>query len=133
MLLLTAIAAVLMTAASDSLGNRLETGCSGGVTGGGGGTIVTEDGRFFNYVRTTGKPEPSVKLIGRDGPRAAAYFKAAERAGLTRIKYREPSNMTCHLSLTRGAKRSEVAWPIGSRPKKIAKLIDLAEAMKGKA
>jgi hypothetical protein len=90
--------------AQDSVAPLLETGCSGGVTGGGGGTFVTADGRFYRYQRNGPPPNAKRELafVRRDSAAAAALVESAERAGISRVKYSEPSNMTCHLKLTRG-------------------------------
>ena len=108
----------------DSVVAMLETGCGGGVTGGGGGTFVTADGRFYRYERNG--PPPNAKraltFVRKDSARAASLVQAAEQAGIARITYSEPSNMTCHLSLDRGGASHEVAWAMGSKPSQIAKL-----------
>jgi hypothetical protein len=122
-------AASPLTAAADSIKPLLETGCSGGITGGGSGTFVTATGHFYRYER--GGPAPNAKremtLLRQDSAAAAALVQTAEREGITRIKYSEPSNMTCYLSLDRGGASFEVAWPIGTSPRPIRKLVDLAK------
>ena len=113
---------------SDSATALLETGCSGGVTGGGSGTFVTADGRFYRFQR--GGPPPNaprqLTFVRKDSARAVALVNAAERGGITRIKYSEPFNMTCHLLLNRGATSYEVDWPMGSTPSKIKALMTVA-------
>jgi hypothetical protein len=59
--------------------------------------------------------------------------QSAEREGLTRIKFSEPSNMTCFLSLARGGTSYEVAWPIGTSPTPIRKLVALAKDLQDAA
>jgi hypothetical protein len=53
--------------------------------------------------------------------------QSAEREGLTRIKVSEPLNLSCFLSLERGGTSYEVAWPLGTRPTPIRKLVALAK------
>ena len=122
-------AAAPVAAVLDSIKPLLETGCSGGITGGGSGTFVTATGHFYRYER--GGPAPNAKreltLLRRDSAAAVELVQTAEREGITRIKYSEPSNMTCYLSLDRGGTSYEVAWPIGTSPKQIRKLVDLAK------
>lgn len=112
----------------DSVERLLETGCGGGVTGGGGGTFLTADGRFYQYRRNG--PPPNAKraltFVRKDSTRAAALVQAAEREGITRVKYAEPANMSCHLTLERGGKTYEVVWPYGAKPAAIRKLVAVA-------
>ncbi len=93
--------------------------------------MVTADGRFYRWQRNG--PAPGAKreltFARRDSARSAALVQAAEREGITRIKYSEPSNMTCSLSLVRGDTTSEVAWPMGSAPRPIEKLVALAKEL----
>ena len=104
------------TASGDTITPLLETGCIGGVTGGGSGTLLTSTGDF--YRDQTGSPAPNARrdltLLGRDSARASALVQAAEREGITRIKFIQPSNMTCGLSLYRGGTTYRVAWPSGT-------------------
>ena len=55
-------AASPVAAVGDSIKPLLETGCSGGITGGGSGTFVTASGHFYRYER--GGPAPNVKRCG---------------------------------------------------------------------
>jgi hypothetical protein len=126
--------AVARGVAQDSLGARLETGCAGGVTGGGGGVIVTESGRFYRW----GQPGPesserTLTLVRRDSARAAALFRAAEQRGLTHVKFSEPFNVTCALALVRGGQRHEIAWPFGQAPRPIRKLVELSKEIEAAA
>ena len=113
----------------------LETGCAGGVTGGGSGTFVTADGRFYRYRREGPPPNAPRRLtfVRRDSARSARLVEAAEREGIMRIKYSQPSNMTCYLSLTRNATEYEVAWPIGTTPPAIRGLVALAKDLSAAA
>ena len=113
---------------SDSVARLLETGCGGGVTGGGGGTFLTADGRFYRYRRSGPPPNATreLTLVRTDSARAAALVQAAEREGITRVKYSEPSNMTCYLTLEREGKIYEVAWAYGTKPEAIRKLVAVA-------
>jgi hypothetical protein len=122
-------------AAGDSVTPLLETGCSGGVTGGGSGTFLTASGHFYRFRR--GGPAPNAHrettLLGRDSVRAAAIVQAAERKGITLVKFSQPSNMTCFLSLDRGGTSYEVAWPIGTSPTLIRKLVNVAKDLQDAA
>lgn len=112
----------------DSVARVLETGCAGGATGGGGGTFVTADGRFYRYQRNGPAPNAKRELtfVHRDSARAASLVQAAEREGIMRIRFSEPSNMTCHLTLERGGTSYEIAWPMGRTPPAISKLVAVA-------
>lgn len=119
----------------DSVVPVLETGCAGGVTGGGSGTFVTADGRFYRYQREGPPPNAPWRLtfVRRDSARSAGLVEAAEREGITRIKYSQPSNMTCYLSLTRNGTEYEVAWPISTTPPAIRGLVALAKDLSAAA
>jgi hypothetical protein len=118
-------------AQGDSVTALLATGCGGGFTGGGGGTFVTADGRFYRYQRGGASPNAKRELtfVRRDSAQAAALVQAAERAGITRINYSEPANMTCSLTLTRGGTSHEVAWAMGTTPKQIEQLVAVAKRL----
>ena len=107
----------------------LTAGCSGGVTGGGAGTFVTASGEFYRYQRN--RPAPNAKreltFVRRDSAEAARLVMAAEQAGITRIKYSVPANMTCHLTLDRSGTSYDVAWPMGVVPAEIRALVAVAK------
>ncbi len=90
--------------------------------------VLTASGHFYRFQRNG--PAPNAKrettLLRQDSARAAALVQAAEREGLTRIKFSEPSNMTCFLSLQRSGTSYQVAWPIGTSPTPIRNLVDVA-------
>jgi hypothetical protein len=115
-------------AQGDSVVRLLETGCGGGVTGGGGGTFLTADGRFYRFERNGPPPNAKRELtfVRKDSSRAAALVQAAERAGLTRVKYSMPANMSCHLTLERDGKTYEVVWPFGAKPAELRQLMAVA-------
>ena len=115
-------------AQGDSVVRLLETGCGGGVTGGGGGTFVTPDGRFYRYQRSGAPPnaKPELTFVRKDSARAAALVQAAEREGITRVSYSVPANMSCHLTLEREGKTYEVVWGIGTTPAPIRALVAVA-------
>jgi hypothetical protein len=115
----------------DSVTPLLETGCGGGITGGGTGSFVTADGRFYRYQRNGPPPNAKRELtfVRRDSAGAAALVESADREGITRVKFSEPSNMTCHLTLARGGTSSEIAWPLGTTPAAISKLVAVAKAL----
>jgi hypothetical protein len=121
-----------VAAAADSVTPLLETGCSGGLTGGGSGTFVTASGHFYRFQRNGPAPnaQREITLLRRDSAAAAVLVQAAERAGIARIKYSDPSNVTCYLSLDRGGTSHEVEWPIGTSPTPIRKLVDLSKQIK---
>lgn len=123
------------TAESDTATALLETECGGGVTGGGGSTFVTADGRFFHARHSAAMPNAARTLtfVRKDSSRAAALVQAAEDAGITRIAYVHPANMTCSLSLTRGGTTHEVAWPMGTTPNEIKKLVAVATQLSNAA
>ena len=105
----------------------LESSCSGGFTGGGGGSIVTRDGRFYHWQRQTYASPQWMKFDRRDSARAAMLFAEAERIGFLRTDYDKPSNMSCSLSLVSGAKGHTVTWPINGAPRHIRAVAKLAD------
>jgi hypothetical protein len=114
--------------AQDSLATHLETGCGGGVTGGGSGAIVTQTARFYRWSQ----PGPdsasrTLTFVRRDSARAAVLFREAEQRGLSRVRFSEPFNVTCFLALIRAGQRYEVAWPVGTTPPKIRSLVELSK------
>jgi hypothetical protein len=112
----------------DDPGARLETACTGGVTGGGGGSSVTVRGDISKWSRGMASGERKETFVVRDSVRAATFFRQAEARGLTRTTFSEPSNVTCSLTLIRGdGQRYSVAWPMGSVPPKIKSLVELAK------
>ena len=119
----------------DSVTPWLETGCGGGVTGGGGGTFVTARGDFYRYRRSGPAPlsPRTLTFVRRDSARAAALVNAAVRDGITRIAFTEPYNMTCHLSLEARDTSYSVAWPMGQTPAQIRKLVALAKELEAAA
>lgn len=123
------------SARGDSVIALLETGCGGGFSGGGGGTFLTTDGRFYRFERTGPPPNAKRQLtfVRKDAARAVALVEAAERAGITRIKYSIPANMTCHLSLDRDGTSHEVAWGIGTKPSEIDALLKVATDLEAAA
>jgi hypothetical protein len=87
---------------------------------------VTEKG-FYSWSQPRHvSSERELTLLRSDSAQAAALFSAALERGLTRVEFSEPSNMTCFLSLERGDQHYEVAWPYGTTPRKIRKLVELA-------
>lgn len=129
-----------VSGAQDSLGTHLNTGCTGGITGAGGGVIVTESADFYRWSQPGPRPSGRVLTLARRDPaRAAALLRAAEQRGLTRVKFNEPANMTCFLELVRGGRRYAVAWPgsgpmsWSSAPRQIRTLAELAEEINAAA
>jgi hypothetical protein len=118
-------------AQTDSIKPWLETGCGGGDTGGGGGTFVTASGDFYRYQRTGPAPRSprTLTFVRRDSARAAALVNAAVRDGITTIRFSEPFNMTCHLSLDTRDTSYSVAWPMGQTPAPIRKLVAVAKEL----
>jgi hypothetical protein len=100
----------------------------------GSGTFVTASGHFYRYSRRTPSPNANqVTFLHQDSARAAALVQAAEREGITRIRFSEPSNMTCSLALDRGGTSHEVEWPIGTSPTPIRKLVEVAKDLQDAA
>jgi hypothetical protein len=118
-------------ARSDTATALLATGCGGGVTGGGGGAFVTADGRFYRYQGMGPQPNANAELtfVRKDSARAAALVDAAERQGISRVNYSVPSNMTCSLTLTRAGASHEIAWAMGTTPRPIARLVEVAKQL----
>jgi hypothetical protein len=115
---------------SDSVDARLETGCTGGVTGGGRGSSVSARGDIYRWDQATPNADQRIEtFIAHDSTRVATFFRDAEARGLTRTTFSEPSNVTCSLTLIRGTQRHSIAWPMGATPSKIEALVELAKAI----
>jgi hypothetical protein len=105
----------------------LEIGCSGGVTGGGGGRVVTSDGRFYSFSTDTYASPREWKLAKRDPARAKALFAAAEQSGLARTDYDVPGNVTCWVSLVSAASGHTVSWALNRAPSKLRRIVALSD------
>jgi hypothetical protein len=117
--------------AADSLGQYLETGCAGGVTGGGNGALVTRNGRFFTWSQPGPRAaERTLTLVRTDSVRAATLFRLAKAGGIQRIAFSEPANMTCFLSwIQTGGTAHSVAWPYGAKPRRLGRLLAVADSI----
>ena len=114
-------------AQGDSVVRLLETGCGRGVTGSGGGTFVTPDGRFYRYQRNGAPPNAKTELtfVRKVSARAAALVQAAEREGITRVSYSAGEHELPSHSRARG-EDYEVVWGIGTTPAPIRALMAVA-------
>jgi hypothetical protein len=117
--------ALLAAAASGQVRpDTLVAGCSGGVTGGGGGSAITRAGDLLRWQQSG--PGPAIFVsVGRDTALANRVFAALGRARFERTRYQVPSNMTCSLSRRAGKSSHEVAWAMGAPPAKIRRIVAL--------
>ena len=125
----TATGAAVSVTQADSVNALLETGCGGGFSGGGGGTFLTADGKFYHFRFQTPNAKRELTLVRTDTARAAELVRRAKKEGIERITYVHPSNMTCYLTLTGGSSTHEVSWPMGTKPDSIARLLAVAKAL----
>jgi hypothetical protein len=109
---------VLETAPADTLSG----GCTGGVTGGGGGVAVTGRGEILKWSQDVATVPVEFTAVRTDSAAVAAIFAEAERIGFRTIVHRRPFNVTCFLALADSAGRHSVAWPMGDVPPVVREL-----------
>ena len=102
-----------LTASAEANEESLSYGCSGGFTGGGGGVVVQRDGEIHRWSPPTYRHPVEQAFIRFDRAAARDVFAEVERINFTSIRYSKPGNMTCHVTLRRGASTHAVAWPTG--------------------
>jgi hypothetical protein len=112
---LNILVCLLIFSTSTSLAEQaweITTGCSGGVTGGGGGYTVLSDGKLFQWQAPT--PTASTKkLLGKIECAAAEALRARlEAISFRDIDFKESSNMTCSVTLREGLTDHQVTWPV---------------------
>jgi hypothetical protein len=95
--------------------------------------FVTVRGDFYRYQRDGPAPvaRRTLTFVRRDSAHAIRLVDAAKRHGITRIRFSEPSNMTCHLSLAERDTTYEIAWPMGAAPAVVTRLVAVAEQLSG--
>ena len=113
-------------AQGDSVVRLLETGCGRGVTGSGGGTFVTPDGRFYRYQRNGAPPNAKAELtfVRKDSARGARAGRRA-RGHHARELFRAGEHELPSHSRARG-EDYEVVWGIGTTPAPIRALMAVA-------
>ncbi len=89
------------------------SGCSGGFTGGGGGSIINRDGLLLRWSRATRRDEVKETVIRSDPKEVRRVFTQLEKMKFTSIKYNKFGNMTCFLTLRQGSSSHAVSWEFG--------------------
>lgn len=101
----------------------IRSGCSGGITGGGGGYEIRGNGDISSWSMESRNSAPESTLIRSDKPAADRLFAMFERAGFVRIEHHEPGNMTCFLTLSSAGKSHTVVWS-QKPPQRVRELTD---------
>lgn len=88
------------------------TGCSGGVTGGGSGYIVSSQGDLFKWRSST--PENLTRAHVSQLPRQTVveWKSRFEHVRFGELRYKKVGNMTCSLALRTSEDERVVRWPI---------------------
>jgi hypothetical protein len=118
----------------EGLSQPLDTvfaGCSGGVTGGGGGLAVTGRGEILKWQLQGPRSLSSAvyTAVGTDSATAAAIFAELARVRFRSIDHQKPSNMTCFIALAASAGTHSVSWPIGNPPMQLRELHRLLQVL----
>ena len=117
---------------SRATADTIIAGCLGGVTGGGGGTAVTESGVFLSWARSGPLASgTSWTTVRQDLTGARRLFAALDRSGFEREDLNDPGNLTCFLARHGPGRDHEVAWPSGQRPRRIAAILAIYDQLRG--
>ncbi len=109
-LLLSPSLALAQPSAEGESRATIDTGCTGGVTGGGNGVALAATGHFVAWTQpTAGAPRDQTDL-GVDKALVVELIAALEGINFSTIEFDVRGNMTC--SLTFGG--HTVAWPTGN-------------------
>ena len=118
--------ALLGVAPADSL----DTGCSGGKTGGGSGISVTSSGRVSSWRRAGPAPKPRViRKAWADTARASRIFRALHEAGFRSLPRGKPSNWTCFFTLSDAQGIHEVLFQKPGLPTPLIELDSLIQVL----
>lgn len=97
-------------------GDTVSAGCTGGISGGGGGLLVTGKGEIVEWGQTTFAPPKTYRLVRVDTAAAAGIFRELARIGFRKLPAGEPANMTCSIDLSGPSGSHSVSWPIDRPP-----------------
>ena len=92
----------------------VSAGCSGGFSGGGEHTTLTRDGSLYRVRRVTAGTPSESTLVRRDTALARDVFARLDEMRFLQIKFSEPANMTCSLSVRADTLEHAVACGIGT-------------------
>jgi hypothetical protein len=111
--------------------DELRTGCSGGITGGGAGLVLTRDGQLWNWQRSRANADlKRGPLLGTDAQAAMQLFEKARLGGFALIQYRHSGNRTCWVELTEDEQTHGVYWTDpGSAPSLALSLFDALQKL----
>jgi hypothetical protein len=128
-----AAGATVVTVRATVSGDTLVSGCSGGVSGGGGGVAVTRAGEVLRWSTDGPGPPARVTLVRVDSALTEELFRELERIRFRSIRHHEPSNMTCFLYLRSEHGAHEVAWPWGHAPRMVRPVFERLQSLGGEA
>ena len=120
-----AIAVLLATpAAPETDSGEIVCGCSGGITGGGEGLIVTRAGRISRWQQDRAGVAKRESFVCKDVKAAQSLFTELETMRFEAIDFNKPGNMTCFVTRRIGAQSHTVAWSAGdtAAPKEVIEL-----------
>ena len=109
--------------------DTLISGCTGGKTGGGRGTMVTSHGEIFDWQLDLATHPRRYRLMRVDSVDTALAFAEVERSHLRSMNLHESDNVTCFLELSGAGGAHRVSWPDGVTPKAVDHLFTLLNAL----
>jgi hypothetical protein len=93
--------------------------CGGGVTGGGGGTRILEDGMVTRLEQPRAGVPVVITPLGRDTAAYRRWVATLETAGFARLAEQRPGNVTCSLTQELNGRLAGVSWPGEAPPTRI--------------
>lgn len=110
-------------------GDTVSAGCTGGISGGGGGLLVTGKGEIVEWGQTTFAPPKTYRLVRVDTAAAAGIFRELARIGFRKLPAGEPANMTCSIEVSGPSGSHSVSWPTGKPPSAVKPLYEKLRAL----
>lgn len=102
-------------AAAQEAPSGITAWCAGGVTGGGAGQRIAEDGRVTRIERRLATGAVTETPLGRDEAAFQRWRAALDAAGFAMLRQQQAGNMTCSLVQEGGGGRHAASWP-GMQP-----------------
>jgi hypothetical protein len=111
LVLLIALGASALRSECATAADEIRSGCSGGITGGGAGLVLSRDGQLWNWQRSRANSDlQRGALLGTDAQAALQLFEKARLGGFALIEYRHSGNRTCWVELTQDELTHGVYW-----------------------
>lgn len=107
--------------------DKIESGCHGGFSGGGGGTSIHRDGKIYSWSLNNASGARNETLLKESKADFDLLMQQLDNIGFRNIDFDKPSNMTCFIRLYRQNQRiHSVVWPWGSNavPKSVADIYE---------